>query len=282
MKKTLLSLLLAALFSASALAEMAPVAPLAAAPADALAKDIDVTEWNLKHSSVAAVITAQTLSESLQLLSRAREELGRGHIKTAQDLNRRASQPIIQMQGLALKGKHPDPGQHSEIIRQTLLSILDAAERIALEKSASLAVVDAVRETLRGSDELLALKQVAPSRELLLQAYAQIQQYVAELRVGDNFYIEARQVAGNMTAADWHDGLRRMEDRRAITGYLLVEAQEQGLDIHPLQAGATQAEAAFEQAASMAREERWDLALRTLDVAYVRYEDSWRAIGVDW
>jgi hypothetical protein len=282
MKKTLLSMLLAALFTASTLAEMAHAAPPAPTPGHALANDIEVAEWNLKHSSVAATITPDALSQSLALLSRAREELGRGHVKTAQDLTRRASQPIIHMQELALKGKHPDPGLYSETIRQSLVSIMEAAERIAQEKSAPRVVLDVVRESLRRSDELLALKQLAPSHDLLLQAYAQIQQYVADLRQGDHFYIQARPAAGNMAAADWNDGLRRMEDRRAITDYLRLEAQAQGVDIQPLQAGVTQAEAAFEQAASMARQERWDQALRTLDVAYVRYEESWRAVGVEW
>ena len=280
MNKSLLSALLATLLSTASWAGTASSKSMT--PANPLANEIDVAEWSLKHSSVAATISAQTLENSLQLLSRAREELARGHEKTAQELSRQASQPITRMEGQALKGKHPDQVLHIDTIRQTLVSITDAGENIAREKAASTAFVTAARDALQRSDALLAAQNIDAARALLLQSYAQVQQHVSQLRSGDYFYIEARAGAVRGGEADWADGLRRMDERRVITGYLLLEAQVGGIDVSEMQQGVSEAEAAFDQAERQAKEERWEQALKTLDFAYARYEDSWRAVGVEW
>ncbi len=241
--------------------------------------DIAVAEWSLKHSSASRTIPPAVLDNSLLLLARARTELSAGNARTAQELIRRANRPLIEMEGHASRGKHPDAMRHVQEMRSTLVSIIDAAERVAAEESAPAGFIAAARQSLQRADELLAGQKTDQARELMAQVYLETQQRIADLRKGDAFYIAA---PNTLTAADWDDGLRRIDERRQITGYLLLEARAEGIDIEPLQVGAREAEAAVAEAARLADARRWDQALQRLDVAYARYEESWRAVGIEW
>lgn len=247
--------------------------------ASALAADIDMAEWSLRHSSVSKAIPPSVLDVSLATLSRARQELAAGNLRTARDILERASHPLSHMSAESMAGRHPDEQARIVETRQTLESIIDAAERIAREKKAQDDFIARAREAVRQSDALLAAGQIQAADQIVQQAYETVSRRIAEMRSGESFYIPA---PAGMTDADWRDGLRRIEERREITRYILLEARADGIDIAPLEQGAMKAEALVGSAAAYAGERRWDLALATLDRAYAEYEQSWRTVGVDW
>lgn len=279
MHKTFLAILATAALATPAFASERMTLAMASPAAAVVPEEIAVAEWSLKHSSVARTIPASVLDNSLLLLARARTELAAGNARTAQELIRRANRPLIEMDSQASRGKHPDDLRHIQEMRSTLVSIIDAAERVAAEESAPAGFVAAARQSLQRADTLLADQKTEQARQLMAQVYLETQQRIAELRKGDAFYIAA---PNTLTAADWDDGLRRIDERRQITGYLLLEARAEGIDIEPLQAGAREAEAAVAEGARLADARRWDQALQRLDIAYARYEESWRAVGIEW
>jgi len=125
---------------------------------------------------------------------------------------------------------HPDQQLQFGATRQTLESIIEAAERIAAEKGASDDFAKAARTQIRRSDELLAAGQTQAAHDTLQVAYAAVSRRIAQLRSGDSFYIA---VSAGATDAEWRDGLRRVEERREITRYIRLEAQAEGLDRDP-------------------------------------------------
>lgn len=247
--------------------------------ASALANDIDMAEWSLRHSSVSKSIPLAVVDVSIATLSRARQELAAGNLRTARDILERASQPLSYMSAEAMAGRHPDEQSRIAETRQTLESIIDAAERIAFEKKEQDGFIARAREAVRQSDALLDAGQTQAADQVLQQAYKNVSLRIAEMRSGELFYIPA---PSGMTDSDWRDGLRRIEERREITRYILLEARADGIDVAPLEQGSIKAEALVGSAAAYAGERRWDLALATLDRAYVEYEQSWRTVGVDW
>lgn len=245
----------------------------------ALAEEIDMAEWSLRHSSVSKVTPISVLDVSISTLNRARQELTAGNVRTARELLQRASQPLSHMTYSAMEGRHPDEQSRMRETRETLESLIDAAERIAAEKNAPDEFIVAARQALRQKDALLAAGNEEAAQEVLQQAYAAVSRRIAELRSGDSFYIAA---PAGATDENWRDGLRRIDERREITRYILLEATAEGLDVAPLVEGAKSAEVLVSNASVYADQHRWDLALVTLDRAYDEYEQSWRAVGVEW
>jgi len=242
-----------------------------------ISHEIDVADWSLKHSSVSARISKNVLDSSMLSLQRAREELDNGNLRTAREWIRRASQPLAQMNDTT--GKHPDPVAYKLEIRDTLQSLLPVAEQVAAEKSASTAFIADARQDIARSDALLQERRLDAAHEVLEEAYRRVQQRIADLRHGDVFYLPAPRTA---SAADWLDGLNRVEERRTISRYLLIEAQAEGNDLQTLESGLQMAEATVTEATRYALEKQWGRALEKLDLAYAQYETSWRAAGVDW
>ena len=242
-----------------------------------ISHEIDVAAWSLKHSSLATSFSTYVVDSSMQSLQRAREELDNGNLRTAREWIRRASQPLAQMNDTS--GKHPDPVAHKLEIRDTLQSLLPVAEQIAAEKSASPAFISDARQAMARSDALLQERQLNAAREVLEDAYLNVQQHIADLRRGDDFYLPVQRTA---SAADWLDGLNRVEERRAISRYLMIEAQAEGSDLLSLQSGLQVAEESVTDATRYALQKQWASALEKLDLAYAQYETSWRAAGVDW
>lgn len=282
MRPHLIALLIATAATAPTFANEPIRLAMASTSSDAtagLADQISVTEWSLRHSSVSRTIPTNVLDSSLTLISRARAELAAGNSRTAEELMRRASRPLSEMDAVASRGKHPDTWRHTQELRSTLVSVIDAAERVAADESAPTGFVSAARLALTEADALLARQQTEQARDLMERAYLDVQQGIAELRRGDAFYIAA---PSTRTAADWEDGLRRIDERRLITNYLLLEARSEGIDVEPLQAGAREAEAAVAEGTRLAAALRWDQALQRLDSAYAQYEESWRAVGIEW
>ena len=273
MKTRITTTLIACLMSFGANAEIQQSPPTHSE----ISHEINVADWSLKHSSVSANINNNVLDKSMQSLQRARVELDNGNLRTAREWIRRASQPLAQMNDT--NGKHPDPIAHKLEIRDTLQSLLPVAEQIAQEKSASTAFIAAARQAIARSDALLQERRLDAAREVLDEAYLSVQQHIADLRRGDAFYLPAPRTA---SAADWIDGLNRVEERRAISRYLVIEAHAEGNDLLSLESGLQIAEATVTDATRYALEKQWGRALEKLDLAYAQYETSWRAVGVDW
>lgn len=244
-----------------------------------LAQDIQAAEWSLKHSSVARTIDNSVLDNSMQSLQRAREEMALGNLRTAKEWLRKASVPLARMNDSAMTGKHPDPLAYKLEIRETLLSLLPVAEKIAAEKSASDAFVRQAREAIVESDKLLQAGQTDAARERLDTAYLAVQERIAGLRRGDAFTLP---VADAAQPEKWQDGLNRVEERRAISRYLMIEARAEGNDTRALQTGLQLAEAIVTDASMLAQDRQWGRALEKLELAYAQYESSWRTAGVEW
>lgn len=272
----------ALLFSTLAYAEAQNIAPPASASTDSaaeVAKAIELAEWSYERSSLSAVIEANVVDKALKTLERSRSELAQGNVRTARELADRAMAPLAEMRVDAMSGKHPDQRLYKEGLRQTLLSLLPEAQRIAREKRASDAFVAEARAAVERSDALLAGGDGDAARQLLVAAYEAVQQRLAGLRSGDDFYLAIPQLP---QTEQWSDGLRRIEERRIISQYLLIEAEQSGLDVAALQSGIRQAEETVAAAERLATQSRWATAMAQLELAYVQYEDSWRTAGVEW
>lgn len=267
--------------SRSALALIALLAgPAAAAPADdRLHRQIDETAWNLQHSSVSTRIDAGQKQRALRLLEQARQELAAGHRKTAQGLIRQAASPLVAMSPASQSASHPDRLRQLSELRETVRSIADGAVEVAREKGVSTPIALETRKVLRRSDALQRQGRTTQAIELLQKHYAQVQVQVAAWRDGDRFVIRA---PDGQDAAQWDDGRRRIEDRRALTEYLIVEARAEGIDPSPLYEAIRIADTSLEKASSYASSQRWDQAYRTLDLAYAEIEGSWKKVGVEW
>lgn len=274
----------ALLFSTLAYAEAQSLTPPASASTDSaaeVAKAIELAEWSYERSSLSAVIESNVVDNALKALERSRTELAQGNVRTARELADRAMAPLAEMRVDAMSGKHPDQRLYKEGLRQTLLSLLPEAQRIAREKRASDAFVAEARAAVERSDALLARGDgdADAARQALVAAYEAVQQRLAGLRSGDDFYLAIPQLP---QTEQWSDGLRRIEERRIISQYLLIEAEQSGLDVAALQSGIRQAEETVAAAERLATQSRWATAMEQLELAYVQYEDSWRTAGVEW
>lgn len=280
--KKLSGFVAALLFSTLAYAEAQSLTPPASASTDSaaeVAKAIELAEWSYERSSLSAVIEANVVDNALKTLERSRTELAQGNVRTARELADRAMAPLAEMRVDAMSGKHPDQRLYKEGLRQTLLSLLPEAQRIAREKRASDAFVAEARAAVERSDALLARGDGDAARQALVAAYEAVQQRLAGLRSGDDFYLAIPQLP---QTEQWSDGLRRIEERRIISQYLLIEAEQSGLDVAALQSGIRQAEETVAAAERLATQSRWATAMEQLELAYVQYEDSWRTAGVEW
>lgn len=272
----------ALLFSTLAYAEAQNLKPPASASTDSaaeVAKAIDLAEWSYERSSLSAIIELTVVDKALKTLERSRSELAQGNVRTARELADRAMAPLAEMRVDAMSGKHPDQRLYKEGLRQTLLSLLPEAQRIAREKRASDAFVAEARAAVERSDALLARGDGDAAGQALVAAYEAVQQRLAGLRSGDDFYLAIPQLP---QTEQWSDGLRRIEERRIISQYLLIEAEQSGLDVAALQSGIRQAEETVAAAERLATQSRWATAMAQLELAYVQYEDSWRTAGVEW
>lgn len=282
MVKYLSSILAGALFSAAtyagALSE-SNHATRGAEPAAEVARAIEWAEWSLERSSLAPVIDKHVMDNSTRLLERSREELVAGNVRTARELVDRAMAPLAEMRPESMSGRHPDQLNYKEGLRQTLLSLLPEARRIAREKRAADAFVDEAQAAVERSDAMLAAGDHEAARRALAQAYESVLQRVAGLRSGDDFYLAIPQLP---EPEQWSDGLRRIEERRIISQYLMIEAEYSGLDIAALESGVRRAEEVVADAERLATQSSWSPALEKLELAYVLYEDSWRSAGVEW
>ena len=283
-----LSMLVAAVFALPVNADMQPFSgdfagasnqPITSIAQQRLVDRIDVAEWSLRNSSLANQLSDSLANASISLLARARAEIGAGNLRTAEELVRRASQPLVRMDGEALQGKHPDQIGRGVEIRQTLISMLDAAAGIATEKSAPTDFIVKARQDLATIDALSAGWRTAEANNQAMRLYAEVQQQVVALRNGDRIFIETSKTASSL---DWRDGLNRIEERRQMTDYLLIDAETHGRDTGPLSVGVQAAENSVAQATALAGQQRWEQAIQTLELAYAQYENSWRSIGVDW
>lgn len=236
-------------------------------------------EWNLKHSSIATAIDKSIQNKSLIFLNNARHELSLGNTRTAEGLISRAARPLHDMSPAAMAGKHPDTRLWLNERRETLASITRGSEKIALEKGASTEFAKAANAALTLSQKLEQQGKPEKALEVIELAYAAVQTQVAYQRNGQTFYIAIAEAPADR---QWSDGLRRFDERKQLTEYLILEANADGIDAGPLYSGMQAAESSRQLATEMAAAKRWDLALHSLDIAYVKFEDAWKEVGLEW
>jgi tetratricopeptide (TPR) repeat protein len=244
-----------------------------------LHKQIVEIEWNLKSSSLATKLDKAVVDKSIASLRIAESELAAGHWRTASGLIERAALPLHEMSPQAMAGKHPDERQWLSDLRQTLSSITDSSEKIAREKNLPTDFASMARSAMARSVELEAQGKPDKAMEIVEQAYLAVQQKVAELRDGENFYLAVNR---SPDARLWVEGLRRFDDRKHLTEVLIAEATAEGIDASPLREAMQAAESSLQKATQLAKAERWELAMQSLEVAYQSFENSWRKVGVDW
>lgn len=247
--------------------------------ASLVSAQIDDAVWSFKHSSMSNVLDNSTKAASLELLERARGELAIGHVKTAQELTRRASRPLADMSDTAIAGKHPDLGAKVGQLAATLESMIARAEQLAVEKSASGAFVSVARGALSEARKLAAANRAENAVELIRKASDSLNREVARLRSGDSYVLG---VPAGQSEKEWSDGMRRFNERMELTRYLIIEAQAEGIDTAPLFAAMETADNAFDDATRSALSQQWSNAFKALDIAYLSLEDSWRQVGVEW
>jgi len=282
MKKTLISMFLGLALSAPVVAASLYTQPSpagGAASGSLVVSQIDDMEWSIRHSSVAQTLDATSRDKSLALLQRARAEVAEGNLRTAQELVRRAGRPLVEMAPTAMSGKHPSDLDYVVDIKATMASIIDTAEQIAIEKSASTDFVAAARAALREGEALAKAGRTEEANTVVTAAYGRLQAEVARLRSGDEFVLD---VPKGFSDREWADALRRFDERMQLSRYLLIEAQSEGVDSTPLLSGIAAAETSLSEATRLALNDRWEQAYRSLDLAYLQMEASWKEVGVEW
>lgn len=238
-----------------------------------------VIEWNLKNSSVASRVDKTALDKSLALLGNARREIAAGKLNAAERLIDTAALPLHEMTPEAMAGRHPDTAALLDERRETLASITEGAEETARERKAPTDFAAQARAALARSLALQQRGQLNQALAVIDEAYAMVQKEVARLRNGETYTVP---IAKGPADAQWADGLRRFEERRQLTEYLIREADASGLDSTPLLFGMRAADASRRVAAEQAQAKRWDLALQLLDQAYLSFEQSWQQVGLEW
>ena len=263
-------------------------APVAAAPAPAgstvpsaeqLTAQAMEIDWNLKHSSVAARIDAGTRARSERLLDRARGEIAAGHLRTARELLRQAATPLVAMKPAPQAAAHPNRSRQLAEMRSALESITRGAEQIAREKGLETTLAADTRAAIRRSEDLQRAGQPTRALQHLQQRYRAVKTQVAEWRDGREFVVRAPDARD---AQQWDDGVRRIDERRQITEYLIVEARAEGVDPAPLQEALSLADRSLQLASVHANDRRWDQAYQVLELAYAQIEASWRKVGIEW
>ena len=270
---TALSACLFNIYTASAAAEGVSAAN------SALEQQINDTEWSLRNSSVASTISRSVMDSSLKLLDAARIEIAAGRPARADQLLSQAARPLYEMSPAALAGKHPDQRQWLAERRETLAAIADGSEKIAAQQGSSTEFAKMSRSAIQRSLEMEQQGKPDKALAIINEAYAVVQQQVAQQRNGVTLYLP---IAAGPADQQWADGLRRYEERKQITEYLISEARAEGVDTTPLQSGLLAAERSWQEATGMAESRRWTQAMRSLDIAYLQIEDAWRVVGIDW
>jgi hypothetical protein len=236
-------------------------------------------DWNLKHSSVSVRLDASTRSRSERLLDRARDEIAAGHLKTARGLIRQAAVPLVAMKPSEQTVAHPSRVRQLVEMRATLKSITRGAEEIALQKGLENTLVADTRAVIQRSEDLQRAGQFTRAKQHLQERSQVVNTLVAEWRDGRELVVRA---PDSRDEKQWYDGVRRIDERRQITEYLIVEAKAEGIDPAPLHEALSVADRSLETASGHAKERRWDQAYRSLDLAYAQIEASWKKVGIEW
>lgn len=244
-----------------------------------LRQQSEVIEWNLKNSSVASRLDKNTLANSLALLGNARREITAGKLNAAERLIDRAALPLHEMTPAAMAGRHPDTAALLAERSEALASITEGAEEIARERNAATDFAAQARAALARSLALQQRGQLNKALAVVDEAYVMVQKEVARRRNGETYYLP---IPKGPADAQWADGLRRFEERKQLTEYLIQEADAGGLDTAPLLFGMRAADDSHRVATEQAKAQRWDLALQSLDQAYLSFENSWKEVGLEW
>lgn len=278
-KYTSFTAVLALALAGAGSANGAETAAEAAERSNYLRQHSQVIEWNLKNSSVASRVDKAALDNSLALLANARREIAAGKLNTAERLIDRAALPLHEMTPAAMAGRHPDTAALLAERSETLAAITEGAEEVARERKAPTDFAAQARAALVRSLALQQRGQLNKALAVVDEASVMVQKEMARLRNGETYYVP---IAKGPADAQWADGLRRFEERKQLTEYLIQEADAGGLDTAPLLFGLRAADDSRRVAAEQAKAQRWDLALQSLDQAYLNFENSWKQVGLEW
>jgi len=256
-----------------------PVATLAVPDAAELERRIAETDWNLKYSSVSKVLDAGTQSRADALLVKARGEIAVGNLRTARDLIEQAGEPLWTMRSEGKAGNHPDQSRQYAELKDVLLSITAGTEKAALADGKKITLQADTQAAVRKAESLQRGGKTEQAIVVLRERYTAVATVAAKLRDGKLLIVKAPEFRD---ARQWTDGLRRIDERRNLTEYLLVEARAEGLDEGPLIDALAIADRSTETANALAREKRWDQAYASLELAYLQIEDQWRKAGIEW
>ncbi|HEY5764353.1 MAG TPA: hypothetical protein VIS73_14180 [Rhodocyclaceae bacterium] len=244
-----------------------------------LAQEIEMLDWNLRHSSVAPSLAPRTQQDSLDKIERAKEALGSGNTRLAEDLAAEAALPLTTVARKDDLGSHPDQLRYFREIRQALLSITDSAERISDEQGAARDYRSDTLVALAQAEYELKAGNVEAAFAIIGDRYDAVSQSAADYRRGQTFTIAATEWRDGK---QFQDGVRRIDERRALTEYLILEAQAEGIDQTPLREALAIAKASLAQATGYAQQEHWDKAYASLELAFAEIEDRWRMVGLEW
>ena len=246
---------------------------------DALLRQTNEIEWSLKHSSMAERIDKDVLDKSTSLIGQARLKISAGQLNAAEGLISQASTPLHVMSDSAMNGMHPDARGFLAEQRETLRALIEGTVLIARQKGVDLAFAESAQQAVSQSMVLERAGKMDDAQKIVTAAYVAIQKTVAQLRDGDYVYLA---IADLPAERQWSDGLRRFDERRQLTEYLISDASAQGIDADTLHSGLQAAEQAKADGLYWANQKAWDRAVQSLDVAYLKFEDSWRTVGIEW
>ena len=244
-----------------------------------LAQEIEMLDWNLRHSSVAPSLAPNTQQDSLAKIERARQALGSGDTRLAEDLAAEAALPLTTVAQRDDLGSHPDRLRYFREIRQALLSITDSAERISLEQGTARDYRSDTLVALARAEYELKAGNVEAAFAIIGDRYDAVSQSAADYRRGQTYTIAAPEWSDGR---HFQDGVRRIDERRTLTEYLILEAQAEGIDQTPLREALAIAKASLAQATGYAEQEHWDKAYASLELAFAEIEDRWRMVGLEW
>lgn len=244
-----------------------------------LAQEIEMLDWNLRHSSVAPSLAPHAQRESLDMIERARRALGNGDTRLAEDLAYEAALPLTTVARKDDLGSHPDQLRFFREIRQALLSITDSAERISKEKGTAAEYRSATLLAIARAEYELKGGSVEAAFAIIGDRYDEVSRSAAQYRRGETITIAAPEWRDGR---QFQDGVRRIDERRTLTEFLILEAQAEGIDQAPLQEALSIAKTSLAQATSLAEQQDWNAAYESLELAFAEIEDRWRMVGIEW
>lgn len=240
---------------------------------------IRIMETSISDSSVSDRLSESDRADKLALLQRARDLAAEGNQTTALDLVEQAGRLLYPMERhdtvTLSEGKRR---AWLEEIVAVMETVLPAAFGIAEEKgvvNADLVTAASLRD--HGVAKLAA-GDLEAADNLLVDAYNRMQMAVAELRSGELLTVS---LESDDPRVAWAEAQRRYQDWLVTSNWMEAVAPAIEADAAEIAAGRTAADAIYREALAHAEAGHWQMAVDTIDRAYLVMEDHWRTAGID-